>query len=286
MDALLPEELLREILSHNLTTALDAFFHFHFRWEGPARVLYVPPSRSSHLLLVSKRWLRVGTPLLYASLRLASPEHAGVVATLFRREPGVGRAVRWLRLEGGFGRDLGHVVKLAPGIHSVYVGLEMRSRDSVAGLKHAFAALSPVCLWIEDDAHRGNRKIHEARMLLYTHIANVWQSLKTVTLPEHCWMHLALAIPLAKSSIEELSCDAFDANKWIEEGLMGRILDAAHLRRVVCRGTTAERGMRRLLKVRGLAPADVAKFSFVHGPGDDNMLLQSILAEAESENAP
>ncbi|GJE91924.1 hypothetical protein PsYK624_080760 [Phanerochaete sordida] len=107
----LPEEILRDILAYDLRVP-HAEFLFYRDWHGDPPAL---PRPACHLL-VSKRWLRVGTPLLYECMRLKKPEHTAAIAQLFRAHPHVGAAVRCLRLEGGFGKELAHVAKHITGL--------------------------------------------------------------------------------------------------------------------------------------------------------------------------
>lgn len=287
MDAKVPEEILCKILSYNISISSVDFLRYVECWEH-SRV-----SRCCHLLLVSKRWLRIGTPLLYEFVWLSRPEHTASVATLLRADPHVGKAIRCLKLEGGLGKDLVHIAKLAPKLQSVYISLRIKSAESITGLKKAFPILKPVNLYIKEYIYRDNKKSTEARTLLYAHIQNKWTSLvsleliisfpkasliglppqRSVTFSDwHRNMDDPLASALGDSSIEELVLQASDADDWIHSGHMRRVLQNPHLQRVVCRGITSERTTRKLLQQVHIPDADAQKFTFVHDGATDNIM--------------
>ncbi|EKM49727.1 uncharacterized protein PHACADRAFT_214249 [Phanerochaete carnosa HHB-10118-sp] len=285
MDAVLPEETLCEILSYSILVSHAEFFRFrkHYRCLVPRS-----KSRCGDLLLVSKRWFRIGTPLLYECVKLSKPEHTTAVANILRAHPHVGSAVRCLRLEGGLGKDLMHIAKLTPKLHSIYLSLRVKSVDSITGLKRAFPLLNPVNLYIEHEGYKENKKIAEARRLLYTHVTNVWTSLRSLTLSD--WLCLSmghqLANALAESSIEEFCCLIFDADSWITGGSMKRIFENSQLQRVVCRGPlSCESIIRWSLRMNNFPAANIQKFTFVSETTDGiaNLLLPASDDESDDE---
>lgn len=134
------------------------------------------PYACQDLLLVSKRWLRVGSPLLYESVVLRTSSHTRTVATLIRQNPNLGRAVRQLKLFGGYGRDLHAVITAAPNLETVYLNMSMKSSDSLAGIKKAFSIMKPTRLYIEDRPARRNKKSIELYNLLAENMGK-WSSL-------------------------------------------------------------------------------------------------------------
>ncbi|GJE97710.1 hypothetical protein PsYK624_139310 [Phanerochaete sordida] len=266
MDALLPDELLHEILSYNVKVLRSDFLELdrdRHRWV-------VGPSRNSDLLLVSKRWLRIGTPLLYECLQLTKPEHTSSVATLFRAQPNVGLAVRCLRLQGGLGRDLVHVAKYTPKLQHLLLDPQIKSADSIAGLKKAFPLFRASDLYLESDLAywRHNKKVIAAWQLLYAYMRE-GTFLRTLVLADHFRaMNNEFVDALAASSIEEISCDTHRAEEYITSGHMRRIIGSPRLQRVVCRGALAPERTHDLLRTNGFSAADVLKFSIVEGPRD------------------
>ena len=161
----LPEEILREILSYVLLVSPQDFFRF-----GPADPLSrsAPLRETLHrnpqLLLVSKTWLRVGTPLPYESLEISETKHTMAVAKLLRAHPDVGAAVRCLRLEGGLTKDLVHIAKHAPNIRGPFMSLWIQSSQTTTGLEDTLSLLSPTDLYVELRIPTGirSKKVAEA----------------------------------------------------------------------------------------------------------------------------
>ncbi|KAK7020336.1 hypothetical protein R3P38DRAFT_3197662 [Favolaschia claudopus] len=107
-----PEEILAEILSRILNVPDEMFS------DTSEISPFAGSSQSVCALLrlgVCKRWLRVATPLLYGTVVIRSKGQANALATVLR-EQNLGRFVRNLRLEGGFGRQVEDI--LYPQMHS------------------------------------------------------------------------------------------------------------------------------------------------------------------------
>ncbi|GJE91927.1 hypothetical protein PsYK624_080790 [Phanerochaete sordida] len=262
----LPEEILREILSYNILIRREAFLLLELPGE------YTSRARNPQLLRVSKRWLRIGTPLLYTFLWLATPEQVAAVAALFRAHPHVGRAVRGLQLEGGFGRELVPLVRAAPNVEDVYLHLGIKSADSVAGLTKALALFDPSGLYVGLQTWRDNASKRAVWAALHTCVTEKWTKLRVidfwfVTRPA---MTMQLVDMLARSSIKELACSYRDIEGWISKGHMKRILEAPHLERVACRGARKEPMIRGMLQDHSYSEIDMKKFCFVREPLDDD----------------
>ncbi|GJE91943.1 hypothetical protein PsYK624_080950 [Phanerochaete sordida] len=277
MPEILPDEILHKILAYNLTPSHTEFLAFQDdtkETEGPSP----GPSRCSDLVLVSKRWLRVGTPLLYECVRLAKSEDTAAVAQLLRAQPQVGHSVRCLRLEGGLGRDLVHIARATPRLERLYVVMRVKPADNIAGFIKALPLLRPSHLYLENDFRRSdNKKIVEVRKALETHVRDAAPSLKFVTLSD--WfegMNQTWASALAASSVEELSCRSAYLEGWIKNGLMRTMLQDSPLRRVVCRGTFQGPSIRECLKRKGFTAADVEKFTFVPHSLDHEFEMMSL----------
>ncbi|GJE97709.1 hypothetical protein PsYK624_139300 [Phanerochaete sordida] len=263
----IPEELIREILSHNILTQRSAFFHLETLGEQTSG------ARNAHLLRVCKRWLRVGTPLLYTLLWLSKPAHATTVAELFRAHPHVGRAVRGLQLQGGFGRELVPLARLMPNIDAVCVHLEIAGKQSVTGITKALPLFNPATLYIGVTHYRDNAKKRAVWATLRACIAETWTTLRLVRFSDiHCErITHELADALAKSSAEELECDAMNMIRWLRDDPIKRIIAAPRLERVVCRGASDEETIRSILRARSFSQTEAKKFRFVHGWQDDEV---------------
>ncbi|GJE91928.1 hypothetical protein PsYK624_080800 [Phanerochaete sordida] len=266
----LPEELLREILSHALLVFPVDFLGFPGdRWSPR-----LPPRRHSQLLLVSKRWNRVGTPLLYESLDVSGFEQTANIANVLRARPALGRAVRCLRLAERFGKDLVHIAKHTPNVHSLYINLRVIGPgDPVSGVPKALPRWNPVNLYIVEQNFRDNASSVKARKSLYAHIAETWTALRTLALSDFSAYQITkdtLGETLIKSTVEEFNCDSCDVRQYlIKEGNMEKILKNSRIQRVVCRGLRDEEDIRKQLEDHGLA-AEARKFSFVHSATRDN----------------
>ena len=141
----LPEELLREILVICLEVAPSDFFRFPTLQDNTRS-----PTRNTDLLLVSKRWLRVCTPLLYTSLRLREPSHAVSTAALLSENPGLGNAIINLRIEGDCGASLVDVLKLTPRVQRLYIAADKESNRDAESLRRALPYISPKELFLVD----------------------------------------------------------------------------------------------------------------------------------------
>lgn len=176
----LPEEILREILSYLFVTTPEVFCGFPSRYHPPLPLRNGGKARDKDrphdLLLVSKRWLRVATPLLYQSISIRTSAHAQAVATLIRANPNLGRAVRHLKLLGGYGRDLFTIAKAAPNVETLYLYISVKSSESVTGIKKALPLMNPTRLYLEDRPPHQNKKVDELHKALTESMAN-WTSL-------------------------------------------------------------------------------------------------------------
>ena len=109
-------------------------------------------------MLVSKRWLRVGTPLLYSAVILWEPRHTKAVAALVKTHPALGKAIRMLRVEGGMGKDLYTIARNAPNVHALYLSVQMRSSEGISGLRRAMPMLNPTTLYLYSTTTRVTNK--------------------------------------------------------------------------------------------------------------------------------
>ncbi|EKM49655.1 uncharacterized protein PHACADRAFT_33224 [Phanerochaete carnosa HHB-10118-sp] len=182
-EAKLPEEIIREILTLILPPfCAKTFLKFPLESRRPCWAQERPGALEeggTNVLLISKRWLRIATPLLYQGVALRKSRHTSAVARLVKADPAVGRAIRYLRLEGGsMTRELSTLVKHAPNIHTVYVSEQMRTGESLDGLQRAMSLLRPTTLYI----HLLAQTLHNWRAVREDEIAlkavvEVWPSI-------------------------------------------------------------------------------------------------------------
>lgn len=150
------EEIIHEIISLCITP--NSFF---VKYDRDRKLgSQSNEDRNSQLLLVSKQWLRIGTPILYRYLRLTSEERTQTVAQVLAANEGLGWAIRALRLEGGMGRELNDIVSRAPNIESLYLArYTLRPTDSLAGLRRALPLLNVKHLYYERNLRRRENEI-------------------------------------------------------------------------------------------------------------------------------
>ncbi|KAJ7816739.1 hypothetical protein B0H14DRAFT_3743191 [Mycena olivaceomarginata] len=106
---------------------------------------------SSATLLVCKAWLRVATPLLYSVVVIRSKAQCRALGDALQKNPDLGRFIKKLRAEGGFGAHMQHILKFAPNITDLFVSLQIPSSDSCAGLVAGLPLINPTRLIIFDD---------------------------------------------------------------------------------------------------------------------------------------
>ncbi|KAF7320864.1 F-box domain-containing protein [Mycena chlorophos] len=168
----LPDEILSEILTPALRVSDDAF--------SDARVLGMSFTESSSAcLLVCKDWLRVSTPLLYGVVILRSKAQAQALAFALQNNPDLGRFIKKLRVDGGYGRFMHIILQTTPNISELFLMFSMGSTDSVSGLVKGLPLVSPSRLFI----HNASRHVSAPGKALITTIAACvpsWTKLNTV----------------------------------------------------------------------------------------------------------
>ncbi|KAH7106602.1 hypothetical protein BKA62DRAFT_766131 [Auriculariales sp. MPI-PUGE-AT-0066] len=134
----LADELLKDILSPPLLVPDDMFAN---------RDAVSPFSKvdrsAADVLLVCKRWMRVGTPALYHTVVLRSMAQAKALASALRRCPDFGTYIRRLRVEGSYGEYIWQAVKTAPHITELCLSLTVYSDVKVDGMVKSIAMLNP-----------------------------------------------------------------------------------------------------------------------------------------------
>lgn len=122
----LPEELLEKILALHLVVVPCEPSSYSFRRGEqsdfqPSHYLASILRRSHQLLLVSKRWQRIGTPLLYSSVALTTPNAVRSLANALRACRELGSAIRVLFLAHGSSKELYTIAKRAPAIRVLHL---------------------------------------------------------------------------------------------------------------------------------------------------------------------
>ncbi|TDL27927.1 hypothetical protein BD410DRAFT_835195 [Rickenella mellea] len=173
----LPDEILKEILAPPLRISEN-----DFRFSGGTDVS--PFGRtfrnSTRVLLVSKQWMRVATPLLYEGVIIRSTAQAQALALAVKCNKVLGTFIKRLRMEGGFGMDTARFIAAAPNIRELVVSLNLREGDKAGGLCDASPKMNPRRLIINpgEPGPLSTKAIH-LRNVLTACIRN-WPHLETL----------------------------------------------------------------------------------------------------------
>ncbi|KAJ7207498.1 hypothetical protein GGX14DRAFT_698178 [Mycena pura] len=148
-DNSLPDEIISEILSPALTVDDDVFSH---NWGVSPFASY--SESTSAYLLVCKSWLRVATPLLYNVVILRSKAQAKALARALSGNTDLGRFIKKLRVEGGYGPAMHTVLQCVPNVSDLLLSLEIYSSDSTDGLCKGLRLINPTRLILRDNINK------------------------------------------------------------------------------------------------------------------------------------
>ncbi|KAG6879773.1 hypothetical protein C0992_011818 [Termitomyces sp. T32_za158] len=147
----LPDEIIKEILTPALRVPDE-----NFRSTDSVSPFLTSTESSSALLLVCKSWLRVATPLLYHVVVLRSKPQARSLCCTLRANGVLATFIKKLRVEGGFGASMHHVLRLGKNIEELWLKLVIWSGDSVTGLCNGLPLTNPRRLILPDEGSNGN----------------------------------------------------------------------------------------------------------------------------------
>jgi hypothetical protein len=145
MASKLPDEMLHDILLPVFTVPDDKFAST--AKESPFSSV---SQSSSGMLLVCKRWLRVAYPIFYRTAVVRSSGQALALADTLKANKDLGKYIRKLRLEGGYGAAIHVILTSAPNITDLYLSLFIWSDDSVSGLCRSLTAINPSRVILHD----------------------------------------------------------------------------------------------------------------------------------------
>ncbi|KAJ7142869.1 hypothetical protein C8R44DRAFT_761324 [Mycena epipterygia] len=174
----LPDEILSEILSPGLKVAEEKFSDTSTKSPFASC-----SSSSSAVLVVCKAWLRVSTPLLYNVVVLRSKAQAGALAAALQRNNELGRFIKKLRVEGGFGKHMGIILRHTSNITDIFVSGMLHSPDTASDLALGLPRLNPTRLIVFEDPE--NLLKNKSVVHLYeglTKAINGWKTLTTLSL--------------------------------------------------------------------------------------------------------
>ncbi|KAJ7207552.1 hypothetical protein GGX14DRAFT_635493 [Mycena pura] len=153
LDASLPDEIISEILSPALTVADDAFSNN----SGKRSPFSNYSESTSAYLLVCKSWLRVATPLLYNVVILRSKAQAKALARALSQNKDLGRFIKKLRVEGGYGAPMHDILKYSPNVSDLYLSLNIFSSDNTDGLCKGLHLINPTRLILQCEKTASNK---------------------------------------------------------------------------------------------------------------------------------
>ncbi|KAJ7146989.1 hypothetical protein C8R44DRAFT_864686 [Mycena epipterygia] len=176
----LPDELISEILS----PALKVPEHMFSNTSPKSPFASLSVLSKSSALLVCKSWLRVATPLLYAVVIIRSKAQAHAFQATLRSTPDLGRFVKKLRVEGGFGTLMHRILQNTPNVTDILLSLQIHSSDSSSGLVLGLPLINPTRLIIFDNTDNllKNKAVLQLMRALETCVAK-WSNLNTIHFP-------------------------------------------------------------------------------------------------------
>ncbi|KAJ7725364.1 hypothetical protein B0H16DRAFT_1594707 [Mycena metata] len=180
MDTHLPDEILSEILSPALKVSDDEFSD-----TSPNSPFARYSESSSAFLLVCKAWLRVATPLLYHVVVLRSKAQASALDSALRRNSDLGRWVKKLRVEGGYGPCMLKIIAAVPNVTDLFISVDIWSSDNVVGLikGNVFPPMNPTRVVLYDPPYgRRRNKNSEALVQVITRSIKDWKNLSVFEL--------------------------------------------------------------------------------------------------------
>ncbi|KAF7314056.1 F-box domain-containing protein [Mycena chlorophos] len=151
----LPDEIVSEILSLSALRVPDDAFADNYSETSPFATY---TESTSAYLLVCKSWLRVATPLLYNVVVLRSQAQAQALALTLSKNTGksddLGRFIKKLRVEGGYGTSMHTILQLSPNITDLFVSFDILADDATDGLCLGLPLINPTRLILQYDWHR------------------------------------------------------------------------------------------------------------------------------------
>ena len=138
MASKLADELTHQILSDVLLVPDERFSD-----TGATSPFSDAKFSSAVVLLVCKRWLRVGTPALYETAVIRSQPQAKAFSAALKNNETLGAMVKKLRLEGSYGTYPGIVAQKCPDIRDFCFTLNLFSSVSCSGLIELLGRINP-----------------------------------------------------------------------------------------------------------------------------------------------
>ena len=179
---LVPEEILHDILYLRLHIPVDVFCEFPettYPQYLPNQSVKTLGAPASSVLLVSQKWLRVATPILYESVRIANASHTRLLASQLKARPYIGPYIKNIRLEGGYNLQFIEYLAYTPNLHTLYLSWRgVSGPDTVQGLMEALPVFNPTKFYLHAPQW-SNQTMREVLVTLGTSLAR-WPSLVSI----------------------------------------------------------------------------------------------------------
>jgi hypothetical protein len=138
----LPNELIREILWPALYVPDETFCDI-----SEVSPFFRPSQPTSSLVLqVCKRWMLVGTPLLYHTVILRSKAQANSLEHTLRAHKKLGASIKQLRIEGAYGSAVRIILTSSPNVQDLCLSLDIYSCDNTKCLANYLSYINPTRL--------------------------------------------------------------------------------------------------------------------------------------------
>ena len=159
-----PDEVMEEILSYHLYIP-ESLFHSSYPHFGK----YDLSDHSSSVVLeVCRRWMRIGTPLLYETVVLRSKPQVLALRTALDGNRALCRYIKKLRVEDTYGMAIADVMQMCSAVTDVWVSLRLQSGGSETGkgIQKGLKYLNPrtVVFW---DYSMGKMRPYSLRLPLF-----------------------------------------------------------------------------------------------------------------------
>ncbi|KAJ6541185.1 hypothetical protein DFH09DRAFT_1174702 [Mycena vulgaris] len=203
----LPDEIVSEILTPVLRVP-DHVFSDTSTGTSPFATYQ---ESTSAILLVCKAWLRVSTPLLYHVVVLRSKAQVKALDATLKTNPDLGRFIKKLRVEGGFGSCMRGILQNAPHITVIFLSLHIHASDSPSGLVLGLPLVNPqrVIIWDRDEHPLKNKHVGELMKAVELSAKKKWSNMTTIVFPYTGVTQNRNSFVMAMSSIPTVTTVSF-----------------------------------------------------------------------------
>ncbi|KAF7360686.1 F-box domain-containing protein [Mycena venus] len=207
MSVSLPDEIVSEILAPVLRVP-DHKFSDTSTGTSPFATYQ---ESTSAILLVCRAWLRVSTPLLYHVVILRSKAQAKALDTTLKTNPDLGRFIKKLRVEGGFGSHMRGILQNAPHITDIFLSFHIHASDSPSGLVLGLPLINPqrVIIWDRDEHPLKNKHVGELMRAVESSANKKWSNMTVVVFPYTGATQNRNSFVMAMSSIPTVTTVSF-----------------------------------------------------------------------------